>query len=96
MLPVIWLINAVFSLYFYVVLAVVIISWLTAFGIINGSNQYVRQISRALHGLTEPLLRPIRRVLPDIGGLDLSPVVLLLGMEFLRQILMQFLIPLAV
>jgi YggT family protein len=90
--PVIWLINALFNLAFWIILASVIISWLTAFGVINTSNPYVRQVARALHQVTEPLLRPIRRFLPAFGGLDFSPIVLLLALEFLRQIINNVLI----
>jgi len=58
-------------------------SWLVAFGIVNRSNPYVRQVGSALERLTEPLLRPIRRFLPDLGGIDISPIVLLIGLQFL-------------
>ena len=84
--PIIWLVLTVIDLYFWVILATVIMSWLVAFGIINGSNPYVRQIGYALRRLTEPLLGPIRRVLPDLGGLDISPIVLLLGLQFLKYV----------
>ena len=82
--PFLWLILTVIDLYFYVILAMVIMSWLVAFNIINASNTYVRQIGYALKRLTEPLLGPIRRVLPDLGGIDISPIVLLIGLQFLR------------
>ncbi len=55
------------------ILITVIMSWLIGFNVINGANPYVRQISYALHRLTEPLLGPIRRFLPDLGGIDISP-----------------------
>lgn len=83
--PFIWLLFTLIDLYFYVILATVIISWLTAFNIINGSNPYVRQANYILRQLTEPLLAPIRRVLPDLGGLDFSPIVLLLGLQFIKR-----------
>ena len=84
--PFLWLILTVINIYFWIILAMVIMSWLVAFGIVNRSNPYVRQIGQALEKLTEPLLRPIRRVLPDLGGIDLSPVVLLIGMQFFRML----------
>ncbi len=83
--PVIWLILSVLNIYFYVILASVIMSWLIGFNVINGSNQYVRQIGYALHRLTEPLLGPIRRRLPDLGGIDISPIILILGLIFLGK-----------
>ena len=81
--PILWLVHTVIDIYFWIILAMVVMSWLIAFGIINRSNPYVRQIGYALDRLTEPLLRPIRRVLPDLGGIDISPIVLLIGLQFL-------------
>ena len=80
--PFLWLILTVIDLYFWVILATVILSWLIAFNVVNRSNPYVRSIGTALEKLTEPLLRPIRRVLPDLGGLDISPIILLIGLQF--------------
>ena len=82
--PFLWLILTLLDLYFYVILATVIMSWLVAFNVINGSNPYVRQVGHALRALTEPLLGPIRRLLPDLGGIDISPIVLLLALQFLQ------------
>ena len=81
--PFLWLILTIIDVYFWIILAMVVMSWLIAFGIINRSNPYVRQIGSALERLTEPLLRPIRRFLPDLGGIDISPIVLLIGLQFL-------------
>jgi len=80
--PFLWLILTVINVYFWIILAMVVLSWLVAFNVVNRSNPYVRQIGYALERLTEPLLRPIRRVLPDLGGIDISPIVLLIGMQF--------------
>jgi YggT family protein len=80
--PFLWLILTVINVYFWIILAMVVLSWLVAFNVVNRSNPYVRQIGQALERLTEPLLRPIRRVLPDLGGIDISPIVLLIGMQF--------------
>lgn len=81
--PILWLVHTVITIYFWIILAMVIMSWLIAFGIVNRSNPYVRQIGSALERLTEPLLRPIRRFLPDLGGIDISPIILLIGLQFL-------------
>jgi YggT family protein len=81
--PILWLLHTVINIYFWIILAMVIMSWLIAFGIVNRSNSYVRQVSYALERLTEPLLRPIRRFLPDLGGIDISPIILLIGLQFL-------------
>ena len=81
--PILWLVHTVINIYFWIILAMVVMSWLVAFGIVNRSNPYVRQIGYALDRLTDPLLRPIRRVMPDLGGLDISPIILLIGLQFL-------------
>ncbi len=90
--PFVWLIFQVIDIYWYIILATVVISWLTSFNIINNSNPYVRQIARALYKLTEPVLGPIRRVLPDLGGLDFSPVIVLFGLQFLKQFIAYYLL----
>ncbi len=83
--PAIWLTYNVLNIYWYIILATVVVSWLTAFNIINYSNPYVRQIMSVLDTLTEPILGPIRRVIPSIGGLDFSPVIVLFIISFLEQ-----------
>jgi YggT family protein len=88
--PVVWLIYNVLNLYFYVILASVIISWLIAFNIINGANPYVRQFVYAIARLTEPLLRPIRNFLPDLGGIDISPIILLIGLQFVQYLVVYY------
>jgi len=84
--PILWLVHTVINIYFWIILAMVVMSWLVAFGIVNRSNPYVRQIGYALDRLTDPLLRPIRRVMPDLGGLDISPIILLIGLQFLGMV----------
>ena len=84
--PFLWLILTLLDIYFYVILATVILSWLVAFNVINGSNPYVRQVGFALRRLTEPLLGPIRRMLPNLGTVDISPIVLLIGLQFVRYL----------
>ncbi|MBI2717270.1 MAG: YggT family protein [Rhizobiales bacterium] len=84
--PILWLILTVLDIYFWIVLAAVVMSWLIAFNVINGSNPYVRQVAMALRRLTEPLLAPIRNLLPDLGGIDVSPIVLLIGLQFVRYL----------
>ncbi|CTQ56735.1 YGGT family protein [Roseibium album] len=81
------------ELYTYVIIASAIFSWLFAFNIVNSSNQFINSIGRVLYNLTEPALRPIRRFMPDLGGIDISPVVLLLGIIFIRQIIIINLMP---
>ena len=84
--PFLWLILTILDVYFWVILATVVMSWLVAFNVINGANPHVRQVAYALRRLTEPLLGPIRRFLPDLGGIDISPIVLLIGLQFAKQL----------
>jgi YggT family protein len=85
--PLIWLIDTVLGLYTLVIIAAVVASWLVAFGVLNISNQLVRQIIQVLDALTDPLFRQVRKVIPPIGGLDLSPIIVLIAVELLRVFL---------
>ena len=80
-------ISYLITLYTYVVIAAVIMSWLIGFNVINAYNPIVRSIWQSVTALTDPLLKPIRRVLPNMGGLDLSPIVLLLGCLFIQSVI---------
>jgi YggT family protein len=84
-------IQLIFHTYYYVVIAAVIFSWLLAFNVINYSNPIVKSVWQAINALTEPLLGPIRRFLPNMGGLDLSPIILLLAVIGIADFLIPFL-----
>jgi YggT family protein len=84
------LISTVIQIYIYILIASAILSWLIAFNVVNTRNQFVAVVTDTLWRLTEPVLRPIRRVLPNLGGLDLSPVVLVLLLIFVRNLLFEF------
>jgi YggT family protein len=84
------LIDNVVSLYIWILFLAVIASWLINFNVINTSNRVVYMIVDTLYKLTEPALRPIRRLLPNMGGLDLSPVVLILLLYFIRDLIFDF------
>jgi YggT family protein len=90
MISILNLIDLVLNIYTWIIIAVVVISWLIGFNIINGHNNIVRQIRYALHRLTEPVLGPIRRILPDLGGIDLSPIVALIAIWFIRSLLQEY------
>jgi YggT family protein len=81
------LIMTVIQIYIYLLVASVILSWLINFNVINTRNQFVAMIVESLLRLTEPGLRPIRRILPNLGGLDISPVVLILLLVFVQNLL---------
>ena len=89
MYSLLWLISTVIQLYIYVLIASAVLSWLIAFNVVNTRNQFVSAVADALWRLTEPVLAPIRRILPNLGGLDLSPVVLILLLVFLRNLIIE-------
>ena len=84
------------DLYWWIIIAAAIFSWLYAFNVVNPRNQVVGTVGNALYRLTEPALRPIRRFMPDLGGIDISPIILLLILFFLRQFIITTLVPLLV
>jgi YggT family protein len=87
--PVHWLIDTVLELYIWVIIASVVLSWLVAFNVINTRNAFINQIGEFLYRVTEPALRPIRNILPNLGGIDISPMVLILLLIFARRLLSQ-------
>ena len=88
MVPLISFIVLVIDLYIWVVIASAILSWLIAFNVVNTSNQVVRSIAEMLYRVTEPALRPIRSVIPNLGGIDISPVILILFLLFIRDVVL--------
>lgn len=94
MAPLIGFIVLVIDLYIWVVIASAILSWLVAFNVVNTNNRFVLSIADMLYRLTEPALRPIRRLMPDLGGIDISPIVLLLALFFVRQFILTTVAPL--
>ncbi|WP_036286620.1 YggT family protein [Methylosinus sp. PW1] len=80
------LIFTIIDLYWWVVIAMAVMSWLIAFDVVNTRSRVVYSLWNALNALTEPVLRPIRSVLPSLGGMDISPIILLLALQFLRNL----------
>lgn len=87
MLALLWLINTVIQIYIFVLIVQVVMSWLIAFNVVNTRNRFVYMVADVSYKLTEPALRPIRRILPNFGGIDLSPVVLILLLGFVQRLL---------
>lgn len=81
------------DLYWWVLLAMIVLSWLISFNVINTANQFVATVLRVVTALTEPLLKPIRRLIPSVGGLDLSPIVLFIGLYFARRVIILYIYP---
>ena len=88
MAPLIGFIVLVIDLYIWVVIASAILSWLVAFNVVNMNNRFVLSIADMLYRLTEPALRPIRNILPNLGGIDISPVILILLLLFIRDVVL--------
>jgi YggT family protein len=81
------LLLTIIDLYWWIVIAMAVMSWLIAFDVVNTRSQAVYSLWKALNALTEPVLRPIRNILPSFGGLDISPVILLLALSFLKDLI---------
>lgn len=88
MLTTVTLLNMAFNLVFYIILIQVILSWLVSFNVVNLHQPLVYQIWSGLNRLTEPLYRPIRRVLPDMGGLDFAPLVVIFALIALQRVIL--------
>lgn len=93
MLAVVQVILLILNIAWWIIIASAILSWLLAFNILDARNQFVRTITDFLYRMTEPLFRPIRRILPNFGGLDLSPLVVLLIIFFIQQIIYLYVAP---
>ena len=85
--PLLGLLQTVISLYQWIIIIHIIMSWLVNFNVINTSNQFVTVVNNFLYAATEPVLQKIRRVLPNFSGLDLSPLVLILALMFISNVL---------
>ncbi|MCY1381545.1 YGGT family protein [compost metagenome] len=79
----VWLVNAVVTLMIWCIIASAILSWLFAFDVINRRNRFVGQIAYVLDTVTRPILGPIQRVVPSLGGIDITPIIALLALQFL-------------
>lgn len=83
------LISTVITLYIWALIISAVMSWLVAFNVINTQNRFVYMVGDFLYRITEPALRPIRRFIPMLGGIDISPIVLILGLIFLRNLMFE-------
>ena len=85
--PLIEIVIIALDIYVWMVIISAILSWLVHFGVINTRNQFVSMIGEFLWRITEPALRPIRRFMPNLGGIDISPIILILIVFFLQKVL---------
>ena len=84
-----WLFDTVISIYVWIVIAQIVLGWLIQFGIVNARQPFVAQVGEFLWKVTEPALAPIRRRLPDLGGIDISPMVLIIALYFIRMLVFE-------
>ncbi|MBV8888199.1 MAG: YggT family protein [Alphaproteobacteria bacterium] len=89
-----WLIDTLITIFIWLLIAQAVLSWLLAFGVVNRYNRGVATIGDFLYRVTEPALRPIRSFLPNFGGIDISPIILILLLMFLRRLLVYDIAPL--
>jgi YggT family protein len=86
-------IDLALEIYIWLLIAAAILSWLVAFNVVNTRNQVVSMIGDFLFRITEPALRPIRNILPDLGGIDISPVIVILIIIFIRYVIALYILP---
>ncbi len=89
LVPMLNLMLTVIELYIWVVIIAVVLTWLVSFKVVNASNRFVYMVGDFTYRITEPALRPIRNVLPNLGGIDISPIVLILLLVFLKDVLVR-------
>lgn len=90
---IIWLLTTVIDLYTFVLVVWVVMSWLISFNIVNRGQPFVERLNYALSRMVEPALRPIKKFMPDLGGLDISPIILIILLQFIERLLYGFYAP---
>jgi YggT family protein len=93
MRSILYIILLVLDLYIWLLIAAAVLSWLVAFNVVNSRNQFVAMVGDFLYRITEPVLRPIRNMLPSLGGIDVSPVVLILIIILIKDIIVRYVYP---
>jgi YggT family protein len=93
MRSILYIILLVLDLYIWLLIAAAVLSWLVAFNVVNTRNQVVAMVGDLLYRITEPVLRPIRNMLPSLGGIDVSPVVLILIIILIKDIIIRYVYP---
>ena len=90
MTSLLWLISSVINIYVWCIIISAILSWLVAFNVVNTQNRIIYLVGDTLYRITDPLLRPIRRFMPNLGGIDISPIILILALFFIRSLLFEY------
>ncbi|MBL4907812.1 MAG: YggT family protein [Sneathiella sp.] len=84
------LIATIIEIFVYLLVANAIMSWLVAFNVINTQNQFISSVGQFLYKITEPVLRPVRKIIPAFGGIDISPIVLILLLFLIRNLMFEY------
>ncbi|MBE7636417.1 YggT family protein [Sneathiella sp. P13V-1] len=92
MVSVVTLISMIIQIFIWLLIANAILSWLVAFNVVNTRNQFVATVGTFLYKITEPLLRPLRNIIPNFGGIDISPIVLILLLIFVQNLMWEYLV----
>jgi YggT family protein len=85
-------ISLLLTLYIYILVAAAVMSWLIAFNVVNPRNQFVAMVGEFLYRITEPVLRPFRRLLPNMGGIDISPLIVIVIIWFIQLVVLPVLL----
>ena len=93
MRPIVFILIQIINLYMYLLIASAILSWLIAFNVVNTRNQFVAAVAEFLYRITEPMLAPIRSFMPNLGGLDISPIILILIIMFIQRVIQYYIYP---
>ena len=88
------LLNQILEIYSFIIIAAIIVSWLITFNVLSMSHDFTRKLVSVLGRLTDPVLRPVQRVVPSIGGIDISPIIVIFGIIILQNIIFRlFILP---
>ena len=93
MRPIVFILIQIINLYMYLLIASAILSWLIAFNVVNTRNGFVSAVAEFLYRITEPVLAPIRSFMPNLGGLDISPIILILIIMFIERVITYYIYP---
>ena len=91
--PFLWLVDTIITIYIWLLIASAVLSWLIAFNVVNTRNAFVSAVAEFLYRITEPLLAPIRSIMPNLGGLDISPIILILIIMFIQRVITYYIYP---
>jgi YggT family protein len=93
MRSILYVILLVLDLYIWLLIAAAVLSWLVAFNVVNSRNQFVAMVGDFLFRITEPVLRPIRNMMPSLGGIDVSPVIVILIIILIKDVIVRYIYP---